>query len=167
MSISIYDLCTKPGHFIGSRHLFLSLALDEKLTSSNASTWLVHTGTSKVFLKSLACILSSLTCCFFASLPPSQSERSRNLPSNKEATSASWMLRRPTVPRRSTWALRQPPALGSSIRWHACSAAISQAGGGVWDGCAGRRQRAPFAWQCPPLTAPTERPLMLQCTVHP
>ena len=129
--ISIYDLCTKPGHFIGPRHLFFSLALDEKLTSSNASTWLVHTSTSKVFLKSLACILSSLTCCFFASLPSSQSERSRNLPSNKEATGASW-------------ALRRPPALGSSVRWHACSAAtISQAGGGVWDGCAGRWRRAP------------------------
>ena len=51
--VSIYDLCTKPGHFIGPRHLFFSLAFDEKLTSSNASTWLVYTGTSKAFLKSL------------------------------------------------------------------------------------------------------------------
>ena len=126
MSISIYDLCAKPGHFIGSRHLFLSLALDEKLTSSNASTWLVYTGTSKAFLL----LLRIPAAVAFGALTKSPVKR-RGQPSHPGCSAGRWYR-------------DGPPAPGSSIQWHACSARNdSPAGAGVWNGSAGRRQRAP------------------------
>jgi len=48
---SKHDSCTKPEPLIEPRHLLFSLALDEKRTSSNTSTWLLYTCTSEVLVK--------------------------------------------------------------------------------------------------------------------
>jgi len=48
---SKHDSCTKPEPLIEPRHLLFCLALDEKRTSSNTSTWLLYTCTSEVLVK--------------------------------------------------------------------------------------------------------------------
>jgi len=48
---SKHDSCTKPEPLIEPRHQLFSLALDEKRTSSNTSTWLLYTCTSEVLVK--------------------------------------------------------------------------------------------------------------------
>jgi len=76
---SKHDSCTKPEPLIEPRHQLFSLALDEKRTSSNTSTWLLYTCTSEVLVKFPGYSSHKtglfLSCCFFPSSPPSQTRR--------------------------------------------------------------------------------------------
>jgi len=140
---SKHDSCTKPEPLIEPRHLLFSLALDEKRTSSNTSTWLLYTCTSES-LGEVSGIFQPqdrafLSCCFFPSSPPSQTRRR----GSQHATGRSARRRCRAAP---------PGCSDGRLRRGTPSARPIQAVAEYWAGSAGRhggeplRPAAPSSW---------------------